>query len=83
VFPPDISTDTEPGGHSAQNGALFRRLVEHLRDEEIDNLFRVVQSDGILAAVTNKARFDWHKDIVHFTLRHPALGKIFLRGLFR
>jgi len=70
-------------GGEMRSGAFFRRLVERLTDEEIDGLFRIVQSDGILAAVTSKARFDWHKDIVHFTLRHPAMGKIFLRGLFR
>jgi len=70
-------------GGEMRSGAFFRRLVERLTDEEIDGLFRIVQSDGILAAVTNKARFDWHKDIVQFTLRHPAMGKIFLRGLFR
>jgi len=70
-------------GGEMRSGAFFRRLVERLRDEELDGLFRIVQSDGILAAVTSKARFDWHKDIVHFALRHPDLGKIFLRGLFR
>jgi len=70
-------------GGEMRSGAFFRRLVERLTDEEIDGLFRIVQSDGILAAVTNKARFDWHKDIVQFTLRHPEMGKIFLRGLFR
>ena len=64
-------------------GAFFRRLAERLTDEEIDDLFRVVQSDGILGSVTSKARFDWHKDVIYFALRHPALGRIFLRGLFR
>jgi len=70
-------------GGEMRSGALFRRLVERLTDEEIDGLFRIVQSDGILAAVTKKARFDWHKDIVQFTLRHPDMGRIFLKGLFR
>ncbi|MBI2989163.1 MAG: NAD(P)/FAD-dependent oxidoreductase [Deltaproteobacteria bacterium] len=64
-------------------GAFFRRLAERLTDEEIDDLFRVVQSDGILASVTSKARFDWHKDVIYFALRHPALGRIFFKGLFR
>lgn len=70
-------------GHEIKIGAFFRRLVEHLTDEEIDDLFRIVQSDGILASVTKKARFDWHRDVIYFALRHPALGRIFLRGLFR
>lgn len=70
-------------GHEIKIGAFFRRLVERLTDQEIDDLFRIVQSDGILTSVTRKARFDWHKDVIYFTLRHPALGRIFLKGLFR
>lgn len=65
-----------------RTGSFFRRLAERLTDKEIDDLFRVVQSDGILASVTSKARFDWHRDVIYFALRHPALGKIFLRRLF-
>lgn len=70
-------------GVEIEIGALFRRLAERLTDREIDDLFRVVQSDGILSAVSSKARFDWHRDVIYFALRHPALGRIFLRGLFR
>ena len=70
-------------GSEIRIGAFFRRLVERLTDREIDDLFRIVQSDGILSTVTNKARFDWHKDVIYFALRHPALGRIFLKGLFR
>ena len=70
-------------GKEIRIGTLFRRLAERLTDKEIDGLFRVVQSDGILRAVTHKARFDWHKDVIYFALRHPALGRIFLKGLFR
>ncbi len=34
-------------GGEMRSGAFFRRLVERLTDEEIDGLFRIVQSDGI------------------------------------
>lgn len=70
-------------GAEIRIGAFFRRLSERLTDSEIDELFRVVQSDGILNGVARRARFDWHKDVILFALRHPALGRIFLRGLFR
>jgi len=70
-------------GGEIRIGAFFRRLAERLTDEEIDDLFRIVQSDGILTSVTKKARFDWHNDVIYFALRHPALGRIFLKGLFR
>ena len=70
-------------GREIKTGAFFRRLAERLSDQEIDDLFRVVLSDGVLPAVTKKARFDWHWDVISFALRHPALGRIFLKGLFR
>ncbi|MCZ6626049.1 MAG: NAD(P)/FAD-dependent oxidoreductase [Deltaproteobacteria bacterium] len=70
-------------GREIKVGAFFRRLAERLSDGEIDDIFRIVQSDGILSAVTSKARFDWHRDVIYFALRHPALGRIFLKGLFR
>jgi flavin-dependent dehydrogenase len=70
-------------GREIKMGAFFRRLAERLTDQEIDDLFRVVLSDGVLPAVTRKARFDWHWDVISFALRHPALGRIFLKGLFR
>jgi len=88
----DFSTGTLSGyekewrrrlGREIKIGTLFRRLAERLTDQEIDDLFRVIQSDGILSALTGKARFDWHKDIIYFILRHPALGRIFLKGLLR
>lgn len=70
-------------GREIKIGRFFRRLAENLHDGEIDDLFRIVQSDGIMAEVTRRARFDWHRDVIHFALRHPALGRIFLKGLFR
>ncbi len=70
-------------GREIRIGRFFRRLVERLTDKDLDSLFRIVQSDGILRTVTRKARFDSHKDVIYFALRHPALGRIFLKGLFR
>ena len=64
-------------------GAFFRRLFEKMRDEEIDQAFRVVSSDGILAHLSRKANFDWHKEAILYVLRHPSLGRLFLTGLFR
>ncbi|MEK7878344.1 MAG: hypothetical protein AAB285_00640, partial [candidate division NC10 bacterium] len=70
-------------GREIKIGGFFRRLFEHLKDSEIDDLFRIVRSDGILRAVTSKARFDWHKDVILLALKHPSLGQIFLKGLTR
>lgn len=64
-------------------GAFFRRLFEKMRDEEINQAFRVVSSDGIFADLSRKANFDWHQEAILFTLRHPSLGRLFLTSLFR
>ncbi len=73
----------KPLGAEVRRSAFFRKLFERLSDNDIDDLFRVVHSDGILASVSKKARFEWHRDVINFVLHHPELGKIFLRGLFR
>ncbi len=64
-------------------GSLFRRLFSSLRDEEIDHFFQELTSDGILARLQEKVRFDWHKDLIWALLRHPGLGMILLRGVIR
>lgn len=70
-------------GLEIKTGAMFRRLGERLTDHDIDDLFRIVQSDGILASISRNARFDWHRDVIYFVLRHPSLGRVFLKRLFR
>lgn len=70
-------------GGEFRMGAFFRRLFEKMRDEEIDQAFQVVSSDGIFAQLSRKANFDWHKEAILFILRHPPLGRLFLTGLFR
>jgi flavin-dependent dehydrogenase len=69
-------------GREIRIAAFFRRLAERLTDKDIDHLFRIVQSDGVLSWVTTKAHFDWHGEVIYFALCHPYLGRIFLKGLF-
>ena len=69
-------------GHEIRTAAIFRCLAERLNDKDFDDLFRITQSNGILSAVTSKARFDWHGEVIRFALTHPGLGRIFLKGLF-
>lgn len=70
-------------GREIESGSFFRSIVERLTDKEFDDLFEIVRSDGILSKVTNKARFDWHRDVIFLALRHPSMGRIFLKGLCR
>lgn len=70
-------------GLELKTGFFFRRLFEQLTDEEIEACFRIASSDGLLARLSRRVQFDWHKDAILAVLRQPALARIFLRGLFR
>jgi digeranylgeranylglycerophospholipid reductase len=64
-------------------GHLFRSLAERLCDKEIDECFHVARSDGILSSLQESVSFDWHKEIIFFALRHPSLGRVLRRMIFR
>jgi digeranylgeranylglycerophospholipid reductase len=61
-------------GAEIRAGALFRRISERLSDADMDRIFRIVRSDGILAVASRKLRFDWHRELISFVLKHPLLG---------
>jgi geranylgeranyl reductase family protein len=60
-------------------GTLFRRLFSRMADRDVDDLFRTLHTDGLLARMTEKVSFDWHRDLILFFLKHPKLARIFMR----
>lgn len=60
-------------------GTLFRRLFARMADADIDDLFHTLVTDGLMARITEKVSFDWHRELVLFLLRHPKLARIFMR----
>jgi flavin-dependent dehydrogenase len=66
-------------GAEIRAGRLFRRIFERMTGEEMDAVFRVLASDGVLEEVAAEARFDWHRGIILAMLRHPRLSGLLLR----
>ncbi len=60
-------------------GTLFRRLFARMTDQDVDDLFRTLQSDGLLARISEKVSFDWHRELILFLLKHPKLARILMR----
>jgi geranylgeranyl reductase family protein len=60
-------------------GTLFRRLFARMQDQDVDELFRTITSGDLLARLTERVSFDWHREIILFILKHPALARILLR----
>jgi digeranylgeranylglycerophospholipid reductase len=66
-------------GFDLRVGTLFRRLFARMADRDIDDLFHTLHADGLLARITEKVSFDWHRELVLFMLKHPKLARIFMR----
>lgn len=60
-------------------GTLFRRLFTRMLDQDVDDLFRALTSGDLLSRLTQRVSFDWHREVILFFLKHPALARILLR----
>jgi geranylgeranyl reductase family protein len=61
-------------GQDIKAGVVFRRISERLTDADMDHIFRIARCDCVLSAVSKKLRFDWHRDLISFALKHPLFG---------
>ena len=66
-------------GFDLKLGTLFRRLFARMADRDVDDLFRTLHFHGLLARVTERVSFDWHRELILFLLRNPKLARIFMR----
>jgi flavin-dependent dehydrogenase len=66
-------------GFDLKLGTLFRRLFARMTDRDVDDLFHTLHRHGLLARITEKVSFDWHRDLILFLLKNPKLAGIFMR----
>jgi len=60
----------------------LRDLVTRLNDQEIDTLFELARTDGIMPIVRKTAQFNHHRHLIRALLRHPPARKILFRSMF-
>jgi geranylgeranyl reductase family protein len=60
----------------------LRDLVTRLSDREIETLFELARTDGIMPIVRKTARFNDHRHLIRALLRHPPARKILFRSMF-
>ena len=60
-------------------GTFFRRLFARMTDRDVDQLIHTLRQGGLLNGIAGKVSFDWHRELILFLLRHPALARLFLR----
>lgn len=59
----------------------LRLLANRFSDEEIDDLFELAKTDGIMPIVRRTARFNRHRDVIVALLKHPPARRLFFRRL--
>lgn len=60
----------------------LRDLVTRLSDHEINSLFDLARTDGIMPIVRKTAQFNHHRHLIRALLRHPPARKILFRSVF-
>lgn len=66
-------------GPELRAGFRLQRLGALLSDEEIDELFEIIATDGLLDELERRVQFDWHRPVILFLLRHLLLAGRFLK----
>jgi len=58
----------------------FRTLAQRMPDEDIEGLFELARTDGVMPIVRRTATFNRHRQLIVALLKHPPARQIFLRS---
>ncbi len=59
---------------------FLRRIAQRLTDEEIDGLFALARTDGLMPLVRRTAAFNRHRDFIVALLKHPPARRVLFRA---
>lgn len=57
----------------------LRRIANRLTDTEIDSLFELARTDGIMPLVRKTAQFNRHRELIVSLLNHPPARRLLMR----
>jgi flavin-dependent dehydrogenase len=61
---------------------VLRRIAERLSDADIERLFELAQTDGIMPIIRRTAAFNHHREFIVALLKHPPARRVLLRATF-
>jgi geranylgeranyl reductase family protein len=59
---------------------ILRQIAHRLTDEDIDSLFNLAHTDGIMPIIRRTATFNHHREFIVALLRHPPARRVLLRA---
>ncbi|OGF65053.1 MAG: hypothetical protein A2Y62_16625 [Candidatus Fischerbacteria bacterium RBG_13_37_8] len=60
-----------------QIGYYARKISGKFSDSQIEKIFHIAQTDGIMPLVDEKANFDWHSSLIVSLIRKSTMHKFF------
>jgi geranylgeranyl reductase family protein len=66
-------------GQEVETQLRFRLLAEKLEDTDIDDLFHLARTDGVVPLVRRTIQFNYHREFIVELLKHPQARGILLR----
>ena len=60
---------------------LLRRMAHRLSDDDIDALFELARTDGIMPLVRRTAAFNHHREFISALFKHPPARRLLLRAV--
>jgi geranylgeranyl reductase family protein len=67
-------------GSELKAQTLLRETAEAMTDRDIDALFDLAKTDGIMPIVRKTARFNQHRHLIRALFNHPPARKVLLRA---
>ena len=59
----------------------LRRLTQRMSDDDIEELFELARTDGIMPIVRRTASFNRHRELILTLFKHPPARQILFRHL--
>lgn len=59
---------------------VLRRIAQRLTDEDIDSLFALARTDGLMPLVRRTAAFNHHREFIVALLKHPPARRVLFRA---
>ena len=59
---------------------VLRRIAKRLSDSDIDNLFALARTDGLMPLVRRTAAFNHHREFIVALLKHPPARRVLFRA---
>jgi len=66
-------------GPEMRTQLVLRRIAQRLNDEDIDGLFELARTDGIMPLIRRTAAFNHHREFIVALLKHPPARRLLFK----